>query len=86
MIKTAVMLDRETASLHTLRVIALDTGKPQLSSEVRVTVNVTDINDHSPKFSQQLYTVTVIEKTAPRVILTVTVSHAMPIDVDVIKY
>jgi hypothetical protein len=72
-IKTAAILDRETINTHSIRVLAQDTGIPQLLAEVRVTVNVTDINDHRPTFSQRRFTVTVMERSPPQVILTVSV-------------
>ncbi|XP_048580487.1 cadherin-23-like isoform X2 [Nematostella vectensis] len=75
-IKTSFSLDRETQDQLNIRVIARDTGSPQLSAEVGIIVNVTDINDHRPAFSQRQYSVTVQEKRASHVILTLTATDS----------
>ena len=41
-------LDRETTHTHSLIVMAKDHGIPSLSSNVSVTVRVTDTNDKNP--------------------------------------
>lgn len=49
-------LDRETTSHYIVRVIATDRGIPQsLSSTITLTINVTDVNDNSPVFSEKIY-------------------------------
>ncbi|XP_018591317.2 protocadherin Fat 1a isoform X3 [Scleropages formosus] len=58
---TAHMLDFEEASRHELIVRAVDAGVPALSSEVTVTIYLTDVNDNAPVFTQQLYNATVSE-------------------------
>lgn len=40
--------DRENISQHTLTVRVTDEGFPSLSSEVNVTMHITDLNDNSP--------------------------------------
>ncbi|XP_048851790.1 protocadherin Fat 1a isoform X3 [Brienomyrus brachyistius] len=62
---TARVLDYETSQQHELTVRAVDTGVPALSSDVTVTIYVTDLNDNQPVFSQQLYNASVSE-LAPR--------------------
>ncbi|XP_057188833.1 protocadherin Fat 1a isoform X3 [Triplophysa rosa] len=62
---TARMLDHEEKSSHKLTVRAVDGGVPALSSEVTVLIDVTDLNDNAPAFSQNLYEATVSE-VAPR--------------------
>lgn len=56
---TAGLLDYETKSQHELTVKAVDRGAFQLSSEVRVLIYVTDLNDNPPVFTQQLYNSTI---------------------------
>lgn len=56
---TVGMLDYETQSQHELTVKAVDQGAFQLTSEVRVLLYVTDVNDNPPVFSQQLYNATI---------------------------
>ncbi|XP_065110593.1 protocadherin Fat 1a isoform X2 [Paramisgurnus dabryanus] len=62
---TARMLDHEEKASHKLTVKAVDGGVPALSSEVTVLIDVTDLNDNAPVFSQNLYKATVSE-LAPR--------------------
>ncbi|XP_048186978.1 protocadherin gamma-A9 isoform X6 [Perognathus longimembris pacificus] len=54
---TAQSLDRETASEYNITVTAKDRGTPSLSTEVHITLHVTDINDNPPTFSQASYSV-----------------------------
>ncbi|XP_035385759.1 protocadherin Fat 1a isoform X3 [Electrophorus electricus] len=62
---TVCALDREEKSQHKLIVRAVDGGVPALSSEVTVTIDVTDLNDNAPVFSQGIYEAAVSE-LAPR--------------------
>uniref|UniRef100_A0ABI7X6D8 FAT atypical cadherin 1 n=1 Tax=Felis catus TaxID=9685 RepID=A0ABI7X6D8_FELCA len=48
-------LDYEQFQQHKIFVRALDGGMPPLSSDVVVTVDVTDLNDNPPLFDQQIY-------------------------------
>ncbi|KAK6317620.1 hypothetical protein J4Q44_G00130200 [Coregonus suidteri] len=49
---------------YTLEVVALDRGSPALSSTATVEVTVLDLNDNSPAFSSNSYTIDVSEDTA----------------------
>lgn len=62
---TARMLDYELMQYYNFIVRATDSGEPALSSDVSVTVTVTDTNDTPPNFSQALYEAFVSE-LAPR--------------------
>ncbi|KAG9259655.1 protocadherin Fat 1 isoform X1 [Astyanax mexicanus] len=62
---TAQTLDHEEKSQHKLVVRAVDGGVPALSSEVTVTIDVIDLNDNPPVFSQNVYE-TAISELAPR--------------------
>ncbi|KAH8853358.1 Protocadherin beta-1 [Schistosoma japonicum] len=67
-------MDRERVpNGYTFTVIAFDSGKPSLSSTVKVHVILDDINDCIPKFSQSEYNFTIDEDfmhnyTGPRII------------------
>ncbi|XP_061643725.1 protocadherin alpha-8-like [Phyllopteryx taeniolatus] len=54
-------LDREQKAKHSLRVTALDGGKPPRSGTLNVSVVVLDINDNRPTFSQDIYQITIAE-------------------------
>nr|XP_046263027.1 protocadherin alpha-8-like [Scatophagus argus] len=56
-------LDREAAGSHSLVLTALDGGKPPKSGEMNILVNVLDVNDNTPLFSQETYSVTLSENT-----------------------
>ncbi|XP_029959955.1 protocadherin alpha-8-like [Salarias fasciatus] len=55
------VLDREKLSVITLTLTAVDGGTPAKSGTMTIVVNVLDINDNAPLFSQPLYKVTVYE-------------------------
>ncbi|XP_041822090.1 protocadherin Fat 1a [Chelmon rostratus] len=65
MISTAQVLDHEETQQHKLRVRVVDGGVPALSSDVIVTIDVTDLNDNAPVFTEHTYKTTVSE-LAPR--------------------
>ncbi|XP_043982197.1 protocadherin alpha-8-like isoform X19 [Gambusia affinis] len=56
-------LDRETARSHSLLLTALDGGKPPKSGDMKIRVNVLDVNDNSPIFSMDVYSATLMENT-----------------------
>lgn len=64
-ISTAQVLDHEETQQHKLRVRVVDGGVPALSSDVIVTIDVTDLNDNAPMFTEHAYQTTVSE-LAPR--------------------
>ncbi|XP_071313483.1 protocadherin alpha-8-like [Trachinotus anak] len=57
-------LDRETAASHSLVLTALDGGKPPKSGNMKIIVNVLDINDNAPVFTKDVYSVT-LDENAP---------------------
>ncbi|XP_022239300.1 cadherin-23-like [Limulus polyphemus] len=60
------MLDREKQRNYELRVEAYDLGQPtSLSSDLDVTVYVTDVNDYAPEFTEDVYRVAFIENHPP---------------------
>uniref|UniRef100_A0A3B4U5A7 Protocadherin 2 alpha a 15 n=1 Tax=Seriola dumerili TaxID=41447 RepID=A0A3B4U5A7_SERDU len=54
-------LDRESAGSHSLVLTALDGGKPPKSGEMNILVNVLDVNDNTPVFTKDVYSVMLIE-------------------------
>lgn len=72
-IKTVTALDREAADQHNIRILARDRGLSNNEVEVPVAITVSDINDHSPVFSQRHYVVAVKEQLPAHVILNLTV-------------
>ncbi|KAM4554632.1 protocadherin alpha-7-like isoform 13-T13 [Odontesthes bonariensis] len=70
---TKKVLDREQQSQYEVIIFAKDTGEPSLSSEKSITILVSDVNDNSPKFSQNPYTFYITENNIPgETILSVT--------------
>ncbi|XP_002940912.2 protocadherin Fat 1 isoform X3 [Xenopus tropicalis] len=61
MIFIIASLDYETSPEYYLTVEATDGGTPPLSDVASVNINVTDVNDNSPVFSQNTYTTVVGE-------------------------
>ncbi|XP_058852772.1 protocadherin alpha-8-like isoform X3 [Acipenser ruthenus] len=62
---TNAPLDREVASQYTITITAKDFGVPPLSSQITITVIVSDINDNTPSFAQSAYTLYIPENNAP---------------------
>uniref|UniRef100_A0A2K6AS26 Protocadherin alpha 8 n=1 Tax=Macaca nemestrina TaxID=9545 RepID=A0A2K6AS26_MACNE len=58
-------LDREDAPAHNLFLTATDGGKPELTGTVHLSVEVADVNDNAPAFTQSEYTVFVKENNPP---------------------
>ncbi|XP_068187350.1 protocadherin Fat 3 [Antennarius striatus] len=65
LISMAYLLDYELIQRYNFIVRAVDSGDPALSSDVSVTVTITDTNDSPPNFSQTMYEAFVSE-LAPR--------------------
>ncbi|XP_075318484.1 protocadherin-23 [Odontesthes bonariensis] len=61
----SIPLDHETQLVHRLTVRAVDHGLPSLSSTQTLTVEVGDVNDHAPVFSQTFYNSSVAENRDP---------------------
>ncbi|KAM3866679.1 protocadherin beta-15-like [Diretmus argenteus] len=57
-------LDRESVRSHTLLLTAIDGGKPPRSGEMRITVDVSDVNDNPPIFTMDSYSVQLNENSA----------------------
>ncbi|XP_019730243.1 protocadherin-10 isoform X3 [Hippocampus comes] len=62
---TSEVLDREAVSEYNITLTARDLGSPSLSTRKTIVVQVSDINDNPPQFSQPSYTVYVTENNAP---------------------
>ncbi|XP_035288662.1 protocadherin alpha-6-like isoform X25 [Anguilla anguilla] len=58
-------LDRESVSQYDITVTAKDLGNPSLSSSKTIRVEISDINDNSPVFSENPYTLYLVENNAP---------------------
>uniref|UniRef100_A0A8C2ENI8 Cadherin domain-containing protein n=1 Tax=Cyprinus carpio TaxID=7962 RepID=A0A8C2ENI8_CYPCA len=54
-------LDREINDEYNLVLTAVDGGNPQKSGTLNITINVLDINDNRPVFSQDMYSTTLNE-------------------------
>ncbi|KAG1931272.1 protocadherin alpha-3-like [Pimephales promelas] len=63
-LKLRKLLDRERQVTHSLILTAVDGGNPPRSGSIVVNVTVLDDNDNRPKFSQELYSVT-LQENAP---------------------
>ncbi|XP_034453504.1 protocadherin beta-15 isoform X1 [Hippoglossus hippoglossus] len=62
---TSEFLDREAVAEYNITLTARDLGSPSLSTRKTILVQVSDINDNPPRFSQPSYTVYVTENNAP---------------------
>lgn len=71
-LKLKSTVDREVKNSYTIPVIAMDNGKPKLSSKASVVVTITDINDNNPIFYPVIYFASVVENEKPGPLVTVT--------------
>lgn len=62
-IKTTKVLDREVQASYTLNIVAQDKGRLFRTTAAKVTIHVSDINDHAPVFEQDVYAVNILEKS-----------------------
>ncbi|XP_063807494.1 protocadherin Fat 3 isoform X5 [Pseudophryne corroboree] len=87
LILTARMLDHEVSQQSALRIRATDNGFPSLSSEVLVTIYITDLNDNPPVFNQLIYE-SYVSELAPRghFVTCVQASDADSTDIDRLEY
>ncbi|XP_056136478.1 protocadherin beta-15-like isoform X2 [Lampris incognitus] len=56
-------LDRETRGSHQLVLFAIDGGKPPMSASTEILVEVLDVNDNAPVFTQDSYSVQLSENS-----------------------
>ena len=63
LLKTSLPLDRERISHFQLRAHAQDAGMPEWECVSEVEIEITDINDNAPKFTQDVFTASLREDT-----------------------
>lgn len=63
-------LDREIVSKYEVTLRVTDRGSPRLFEDETITLEILDINDNAPTFSQSLYTIHVEENNLPGALLT----------------
>uniref|UniRef100_A0A8V5GG49 Uncharacterized protein n=1 Tax=Melopsittacus undulatus TaxID=13146 RepID=A0A8V5GG49_MELUD len=66
---TVSALDREEMARYILTVTAADAGSPPLTTTQTFTVDISDVNDNAPVFSQTSYTMYVRENNVPTVLV-----------------
>ncbi|XP_066446713.1 protocadherin gamma-C5-like isoform X32 [Eleutherodactylus coqui] len=65
-------LDREKLSQYTITLTASDLGSPPLSSQITVSLNISDVNDNPPAFLHNVYNAFIAENNeAGRLLCTV---------------
>ncbi|XP_041516153.1 protocadherin beta-2-like [Microtus oregoni] len=62
---TNTALDRETKSQYNITITITDLGTPRLTTQHTITVEVSDVNDNAPAFTQSSYTLFVHENNSP---------------------
>ncbi|CAH7008877.1 Pcdhb16 [Phodopus roborovskii] len=58
-------LDRETTAEYNITITVADMGSPMLRTQVNITVQISDVNDNAPNFTQTSYTLFVQENNSP---------------------
>ncbi|KAI5941952.1 Protocadherin beta-11 [Manis javanica] len=64
-LETESPLDRESQAEYNITITVTDLGTPRLKSEHSISVQVADVNDNAPAFSQSAYTLWVRENNGP---------------------
>ncbi|XP_029571673.1 protocadherin alpha-13-like [Salmo trutta] len=64
-IVTKGRLDRELVSYYDVTITATDCGQPPLSTFKTLSVQISDVNDNSPEFSQNPFELYLVENNAP---------------------
>ncbi|MEE6478632.1 hypothetical protein FKM82_011907 [Ascaphus truei] len=59
------ILDREKVPQYIIQLIATDLGSPPLHTQTTIILNISDINDNSPEFVQNLYNAFIKENNEP---------------------
>ncbi|XP_054423923.1 protocadherin beta-7-like [Pteronotus mesoamericanus] len=62
---TETPLDRETTAEYNITITVTDMGTPRLKTQHNITVQVSDVNDNAPAFTQTAYTLFVRENNSP---------------------
>ncbi|CAF1326528.1 unnamed protein product [Adineta ricciae] len=62
-------LDREKIEKYLLKLIAVDRGHPANIGTQTLTIEITDVNDSSPRFESSVYNISVAENTIPEYLL-----------------
>ncbi|EGV94398.1 Protocadherin beta-5 [Cricetulus griseus] len=62
---TSTALDRENRSQYNITITVTDLGTPRLTAQHTITVQVSDVNDNAPAFTQTSYTLFVQENNSP---------------------
>ncbi|MEE6478635.1 hypothetical protein FKM82_011910, partial [Ascaphus truei] len=63
------ILDREKIPKYIIHLIATDMGSPPLHTQIKIILNVSDINDNSPVFIESVYNAFIKENNEPGVLL-----------------
>ncbi|XP_076149213.1 protocadherin alpha-3-like [Alosa pseudoharengus] len=63
-------LDRENISVYNVTITATDEGTPPLSSSSIITVDVADVNDNAPRFTESVLNVYIKENSPVGVVMT----------------
>ncbi|TRY86220.1 hypothetical protein DNTS_035618, partial [Danionella cerebrum] len=69
-------LDRETFPRYEIELKATDSGSPPLESKKIITVEILDVNDNPPVFSERVYSVYMKENSSPGSILASVTANA----------
>ncbi|XP_010174894.2 protocadherin beta-15, partial [Antrostomus carolinensis] len=64
-LRTSAALDRERTAGYNISITATDWGTTRLSSRESIFVQISDVNDNAPEFTQEVYTMAVAENNSP---------------------
>ncbi|XP_055466010.1 protocadherin beta-11-like, partial [Psammomys obesus] len=68
-LETEGPLDRESRAEYNITISVSDMGSPRLTTQHAIAVQVSDVNDNAPAFSQSSYTLSVRENNSPALLI-----------------
>ncbi|XP_012372965.2 protocadherin beta-4-like [Octodon degus] len=78
-LKTENPLDRETTAEYNITITVTDLGTPRLKTQHTITLQLIDINDHSPEFSEREILLTIQENAHPGTVFPLKIAQDLDI-------
>jgi hypothetical protein len=77
---TTQRLDREIHDQYVLDLVLADYGRPRLTSNYQLTISIGDVNDHRPRFEQDVYHVDIQENNPVNTTLIQVIANDADLD------
>ncbi|XP_025047369.1 protocadherin beta-15-like [Alligator sinensis] len=68
-LRTETTLDRERISEYNITITTMDMGTPSLTAQETISLEISDVNDNTPEFTQRAYSMSVRENNSPELLI-----------------